>query len=111
MLEIVEAECWRLESLSGDYLYLSVSLTPWAVSAAVLRDGGAVTRLNCVVSCYQPQSFSGDTFLMFYLRARVETRVAKYIRQSQPGTTGNKVSPPSAAVIEKMKDYFSFLFN
>ena len=94
MLEIVVEECWRLESLSGDYLYLSVSLTPWAVSAAVMRDGGAVTLLSsllsCVVSSYQPHSFSGDTFLMFYLRAGVETRVAPYIRPG-PGTTSNKL--------------------
>ena len=60
-------------------MYLSVRLAPWAVSAAVMRDGGAVTLLSsllsCVVSSYQPQCFSGDTFLMFYLRAGVETRV------------------------------------
>ena len=35
---------------------------------------------HCVVSCYQPHSDSGDTFLMFYLRVGVETRVAKYIK-------------------------------
>ena len=70
----------------------SVSLTPWAVSAAVMRDGGAVTLLCvlCVVSSYQHHSFSGETFLMFYLRAGVETRVAPYIRPG-PGTTSNKL--------------------
>ena len=32
--------CWDIVEWRGDYFYLRVSLTPWAVSAAVLRDGG-----------------------------------------------------------------------
>ena len=89
MLEIVLAECWRLER------YLSVSLTPWAVSAAVMRDGGALTLLHCVVSCYQPQSFSGDTFLMFYLTAGVETRVA-----NTSDSPNQEQSAPSQKVVK-----------
>ena len=41
--------------------------------------------LHCVVSSYHLQSFSGDTFLRFYLTAGVETRVAN-TSDRRPGT-------------------------
>ena len=71
MLEIVVAECWRGEEI--------VRLTPWAylvVQWEMVVQWPSSAPASCVVSSYQPQSFSGDTFLMFYLTAGVETRVA-----------------------------------
>ena len=113
MLEIVVAECWRGEESCLEIICIWVSV--WPPGLYLLLQWEMVVQwpssapTSCVVSCYQPQSFSGDTFLMFYLPAGVETRVA-----NTSDNPHQEQSAPSQKVVqynEKMKDYFSFLFN